>query len=60
MLADAFLKLSQLWLLGLCLTWLLWSLALILGMGRRLYRGQRSLEAAARRVETALPGWAAI
>jgi len=51
MLADALAKFSQSWLLGLFLTWLLLTLALIVAVGWRLLHGQRSLEATARRVE---------
>ncbi len=55
MFADSFLKFSQLLLLGLSLAWLLVTLAIMFGVGRRLLRGQRSIEAAARRVEVEFP-----
>lgn len=55
MLADSWLKFSQLVLLGLFLAWLLTTLVILLGVGRRMLFGQRSLEAAARRVEAEFP-----
>jgi hypothetical protein len=55
MLADSWLKFSQLMLVGLFLAWLLCTLAILLGVGRRMLFGQRSLEAAARRVEAEFP-----
>jgi hypothetical protein len=55
MLADSFLKFSQSMLGGLSLAWFLATLAILLGIGRRLLHGQRSLEAAARRVEVEFP-----
>ena len=55
MVIDAFLRLSQLWLLAMFLAWLLLTGALVFGVSRRLLRGQRSLEAAARRVEAEYP-----
>ena len=55
MLADSLLKFSQWILLGLFLAWLLATLAILCGVGRRLLGGQRSLEAAARRVEAEFP-----
>ena len=55
MLADSLLKFWKLALLGMFLAWLLVTLAIMLGVGRRLLRGGRSLEAAARRVEAEFP-----
>lgn len=55
MLADSFLQFSQLVLGGLLLAWLLLTGTILFGVGRRLIHGQRSLEAAARRVETEFP-----
>ncbi len=55
MLADSLLKFSQWMLLGLFLAWLLVTLAILCGVGRRLVRGQRSLDAAARCVEAEFP-----
>ena len=55
MLADAFVKFSQWWLLAMLLAWLLLTGALVFAVARRLLRGQRSLEAAARRVEAEFP-----
>lgn len=55
MLADSLLKLPQLVLATLFLVWLLTTLAIMFGVGRRLVRGQRSIEAAARRVEAEFP-----
>ena len=55
MLADAFLTFSQSALGILLLAWLLATLGMLFGVGRRLLRGQRSIEAAARRVETEFP-----
>ena len=55
MLADSLLGFSQWMLLGLFLVWLLVTMAILGGVGRRLLRGQRSLEAAARRVEAEFP-----
>ena len=54
-LADSVLKLSQSALLVLFLAWLLATLAIMFVVGQRLLRGQRSLEAAARRVEAEFP-----
>jgi hypothetical protein len=55
MLIDAFLKLSQGCLLAMLLVWLTLSGVLVFGVARRLLRGERSLEAAARRVEAEFP-----
>jgi hypothetical protein len=55
MLADSLLKLPQLLLAGLLLTWIVLTLAIMFGVARRLIRGQRSIEAAARRVESEFP-----
>jgi hypothetical protein len=55
MLADSFLQLSQSSLGILFFLWLSLTTAILLGVGRRLLRGQRSIEAAARRVETEYP-----
>ena len=51
MLADSFLTFSQSGLGILLLIWLLVTLFMLFGVGRRLLQGQRSIEAAARRVE---------
>ncbi|MFZ1935867.1 MAG: hypothetical protein WCB27_08635 [Thermoguttaceae bacterium] len=53
--ADALLKFSQGWLQGLTSAWLLLSGVLAAIVARRLLGGQRSLEAAARRVEAEFP-----
>ncbi|MBU4271658.1 MAG: hypothetical protein KKA28_07345 [Planctomycetes bacterium] len=55
MAADALILLPPPWLLGLSAAWLLTSLALMIVVGRRLLRGQRGIEATARRVETEFP-----
>jgi hypothetical protein len=55
MLADALLRFSQLVLLGMFLAWLTVTGVLLVTVGRRLARNQRSLEAAARRVESECP-----
>lgn len=55
MAADALLLLPPPWLLGLSAAWLLTSLALMIVVGRRLLRGQRGIEATARRVESEFP-----
>ncbi len=55
MAADALILLTPPWLLGLSAAWLLTSLALMIVVGRRLLRGQRGIEATARRVETEFP-----
>ena len=55
MLADSLLRFSQWILLGLFLVWLLATVVILCGVGRRLLGGQRSLEAAARRVEAEFP-----
>lgn len=55
MLADALLKFSQLALGILLATWIVLTLAILFGVGRRLLRGQRDIEAAARRVEAEFP-----
>jgi len=52
---DAILILSQAWLQALAACWMLLVLVLMLLVGRRLLRGQRTLEAAARRAEAAFP-----
>lgn len=52
---DAIFILSQPWLLTLLLVWLVLVAVLMLLVGRRLLRGQRNLEAAARRAEAAFP-----
>ncbi len=52
---DALLKFSQGWLQGLMSAWILLSGVLAAIVARRLLRGQRSLEAAARRVEAEFP-----
>ncbi len=53
--ADAFLKFSQGWLQGLTLAWVLLAGVLAAIVARRLLGGQRSIEAAARRVEAEFP-----
>jgi hypothetical protein len=55
MLIDAFLRLSQPWLLAMLLAWLALSGVLVFAVAKRLLRGERSLEAAARRVEIEFP-----
>ena len=55
MLADSWLRLPQAWLLGMFVAWLLVTVAILLAVGRRLLRGQRSMEAMARRVEGRVP-----
>ncbi|MCX7427018.1 MAG: hypothetical protein NTW96_15510 [Planctomycetia bacterium] len=55
MLTDALVKFSQVVLAGMFLTWLAVTVALMLLLYRRLTRGQRSLEATARRVESQFP-----
>lgn len=55
MLLDALVQFSQAVLAGMLLAWLGVSAALIVFIVRRLMRGQRSLEATARRVEAELP-----
>ncbi len=55
MAADALILLPSPWLLGLSAAWLLTSLALMIVVGRRLLRGQRGIEATARRVESEFP-----
>ena len=55
MLLDALVQFSQAVLAGMLLAWLGVSTALIVFIVRRLMRGQRSLEATARRVEAELP-----
>ncbi|MFH1268168.1 MAG: hypothetical protein ABIK89_20815, partial [Planctomycetota bacterium] len=55
MLTDAFLKFSQLALLGLFLAWVAVTITMIVLVCRRLARTQRSLEATARRVEAEYP-----
>jgi hypothetical protein len=55
MLTDALLRLSQPWLLAMFLAWLVLTGVLVFLVARRLLRGQRSLEAAARRVEAEYP-----
>ncbi len=55
MAADALILFPPSWLLGLSAAWLLTSLALMIVVGRRLLRGQRGIEATARRVETEFP-----
>ena len=55
MAADALLRLGSPWLLGLSAAWLLISLALMVLVGRRLLRRQRTIEATARRVEAEFP-----
>ncbi len=55
MLTDAFLKFSQLMLLGLFLAWLAVTITMIVLVIRRLGRSHRSLEATARRVEAEYP-----
>jgi hypothetical protein len=52
---DALLKLPQMMLAALFLIWLALTVALIWGASRRLVRGQRGLEATARRVEAEFP-----
>jgi hypothetical protein len=53
--ADAFLRFSQGWLQGLTLAWILLAGVMAAIVARRLLGGQRSLEAAARRVEAEFP-----
>jgi hypothetical protein len=55
MLGDALAKFSQPVLLAMFFVWLAVTALLILTVGRRLVRGQRSLEATARRVEAESP-----
>ncbi len=55
MLLDALVQFSQVVLAGMLLAWLGVSTTLIVVITRRLMRGQRSLEATARRVEAELP-----
>jgi len=52
---DAILQLPQAALVGLFLTWVALSAAILAVVVRRLLGGPRSLEAAARRIETELP-----
>jgi hypothetical protein len=52
---DATARLSQPMLMFCSTVWLVVSLALMFVVGRRLLRGQRSIEAAARRVEAEFP-----
>jgi hypothetical protein len=54
-LVDSLLTLPQLALGLMLVVWLLLTAAILFGVGRRLLRGQRSIEAAARRVETEFP-----
>jgi len=56
--ADAVARFSQNVLLGMSMAWLAVTAMLIALVARRLLRGQRSLEATARRVESAFPGTA--
>jgi hypothetical protein len=55
MLADAYLRFSKNGLIGLSITWLAVTGVLLYLVGRRLLRGQRSLEATARCVEVKFP-----
>jgi hypothetical protein len=55
MLGDALLRFSQWTLLGLLVVWVGVTVALVVVVGRRLVRSQRSLEATARRVEAEFP-----
>jgi len=55
MLADALLKFSQIWLAALFVGWLAATIAMLVIVGRRLVRSQRTLEATARRVEAEMP-----
>ncbi|MBN1394093.1 MAG: hypothetical protein JW959_03625 [Pirellulales bacterium] len=55
MAADAVLLLPAPWLSALAAVWLLVSLLLMFLVGRRLLRGQRGIEATARRMESAFP-----
>ncbi len=55
MLLDAFVQFSQFALAVLCLVWVGVTIALTVLVVRRLVRGQRSLEATARRVEAEMP-----
>lgn len=55
MLTDALLRLPQPMLLAMFLAWLACTAALTVFVGRRMLRGQRSLEATARRVESEFP-----
>jgi hypothetical protein len=55
MAADAVVQFSQRELLSLCLTWLAITGVFVILLARRLLRGQRTLEATARRVEIELP-----
>ena len=55
MATDAVLLLAPPWLMGLSVAWLLISLVLMFVVGRRLLRGQRGIEATARRIEAEFP-----
>ena len=55
MLLDALVQFSQSVLAGMLLVWLGITVALIVLIARRLMRGQRTLEATARRVEAEMP-----
>jgi hypothetical protein len=55
MLADSLLQLPQIVLAMFFLIWTAMTLTILFGVGRRLLRGQRSLEATARRVEAEFP-----
>ena len=55
MAADALMRLPRLWLVGMASAWTLVTVAMAVAVGRRLLRGERGLEATARRVETEFP-----
>jgi hypothetical protein len=55
MLADSLAKFPQLALAVMLLVWVTLTAVILFGVGRRLLRGQRSIEAAARRVEAEFP-----
>ncbi len=55
MAADALMRLPRLWLVAMAAAWTLVTVAMAVAVGRRLLRGERGLEATARRVETEFP-----
>ena len=55
MLADALFQFSRVVLAGAFLIWLAFTLAILVWIVRRVIRGQRSLEATARRIEAEFP-----
>ncbi|MCR4415500.1 MAG: hypothetical protein NUV77_24075, partial [Thermoguttaceae bacterium] len=55
MVTDALVRFSQVWLAVLFLGWLAVTVGLVVLVGRRLARNDRSLEATARRIEAEIP-----